>query len=95
MENIMKNSIKTLLCLIVACPVFPAPAELTVKDNLIVTSNLTVNGVFSANGPTNNIFSGALTLQTNLTVQGAATFEGLVYIPQLGDLGMGIYTNRP
>ncbi len=91
----MKNSIKTLLCLIAACLILPARAELTVNDNLIVTSNLTVNGVFSANGPTNNIFSGELMLQTNLTVQGTATFEGQVCIPRLGDLDMGSYTNRP
>jgi hypothetical protein len=91
----MKNSIKTLPCLIAACLVFPALAEVTVNDNLIVTSNLTINGVFSANGLTNNIFSGELTLQTNLAVQGTATFRGQVYIPQLGDLGMGVYTNRP
>ena len=42
-----------------------------------------------------NTFNGDLIVETNLTVLGTATFDGLVCIPELGDLEMGIYTNRP
>lgn len=58
-------------------------------------SGIQVNGYVATNHVGDVSINGGLTLQTNVTVHGTATFEGTIYIPRLGDLDMGVYTNRP
>lgn len=58
-------------------------------------SGIQMSGYVATNHVGDVSINGVVTLQANLSVQGTATFEGLIYIPRQGDLDMGVYTNRP
>jgi hypothetical protein len=59
-------------------------------------SGIQVNGYVATNHTGNVSIDGELALQTNLTVQGNAIFNGqliAMHVPKQGDLSMGSYTN--
>lgn len=81
--------------------------DLTVDGNLYVVSNMTVNGTITAAPDSLAVGTNQLTVvggkvgvgtnspQAKLHVDGTARFEaGVIYVPPLGDLGMGVYTNQ-
>lgn len=81
--------------------------DLTVDGNLSVVSNMTVSGTSTLAPDSLAVGTNQLTVvdgkvgvgtnspQAKLHVDGTARFEaGVVYVPPLGDLTMGVYTNQ-
>ncbi len=85
MNTMMKRTVVMTGVALVGMALKIFAGELTVDGNLVVRTNLLVNGQLSSSS----------FVITNLAVSGDASFQQatIQHLPPQGDLGMGPYTN--